>query len=792
MLAVVAGCSSGSGSDTSQVLKGGPAAPPVNIGGSTPTNAPMVPTPRRVNTVANVPAPPDHKTETIIAFGDSYGSGEGNPLKAIDPNWFSSNMWDIVTGVVTTLGVTAILKLIALEVIPALIRLALLTKGTMKIADPYFMFPQGHATWSNAPAGSAQERDDTRCHRSDQSGIAKAAATRAKAIGATNVVLKSFACSGAISDNISNSSDVNRLPHAVGYDGVEDGVLDGLPLLKSQIDQSIDWLKSTNRAPESVDAVYVSIGGNDAKFADVISACFVMNMPFLRTLGSAWDKIKQFFGGTVVPSDCTDSSGFQTGLGAIGQIPTRISNLAQDIRAVYPNAVIMFSGYPDPISVGSGDPGDVNRDGLCSVEDLKPGARNPNDAMWNLTAAESRKIRDNFLTPLNSAIETGTKNATLPPKAGSSTPPVKDTKVVYLGDHTKTATAGFHGFCSRQPGIQFNTDAMKSQMCFGGPLCLLSIGISPGAWHPNDLGYTLYGQSISSMLTRVDNWEFEDTSPPKPPEFIQATSVTSDGYYTLNWSDASNNEDFYEFTAAPLNTNGSTGTRTTPVRVTTGTQQYTYSAPNGRGTAFRFAVRACNTRNKTKTTQCSADVTVDVGNLVPNPAAAPAEVTNCNLSFELSASSCEASSTLPPGLISTSSNYLVVSTKVNNFRVKNAVVPVSEINRLGLTFDWKDDNGTLLAGDSTATATVTVQYCSIVDGGKCSNPSPVHSMTGRLSLPATTRPTIGGPTPNFTVPSIPQVGGNLTTPSIPVGPSVPSVPSIPSQGGSGNPAFGGR
>lgn len=145
----------------------------------------------------------------IIAFGDSYASGEGDPEV---PGSYA------IDGVV----------------------------GTAEI-------------WTDT-SDAAAFQDAWRCHRSPKSGAGRAVARLRETFPEIDFVFASFACSGA-------QAGVGMLQP---FDGPEDRFM-ALPPLPPQIDQAAQYLGT--RPHGRVDAVVMNIGGNDAGFGKIIEHC---------------------------------------------------------------------------------------------------------------------------------------------------------------------------------------------------------------------------------------------------------------------------------------------------------------------------------------------------------------------------------------------------------------------------------------------------------------------------------------------------------------------------------------
>jgi lysophospholipase L1-like esterase len=155
----------------------------------------------------------------IVGLGDSFGSGEGNPAKKKDSplgsHWYETRWWN--------------------------------ADGT---TDP-------------EPAAD--------CHRSSKSGFYKAVRRLKDAFPYFEFTYKNFACTGAVIDNLwrerqiptseQNGENTNGWTKDTAYD--------------PQLEQVDAWMRGVapNRTTARIDAMYLSIGGNDAGFAAAIKHC---------------------------------------------------------------------------------------------------------------------------------------------------------------------------------------------------------------------------------------------------------------------------------------------------------------------------------------------------------------------------------------------------------------------------------------------------------------------------------------------------------------------------------------
>ena len=112
------------------------------------------------------------------------------------------------------------------------------------------------------PTGDAKWQDP-RCHRSAHAGSAQAAKWLEQADPHTSVTFIHVSCSGA-------EAMGGLLKAYRGVDGTNEAKL--LPPLDPQLEQARQLVGN-----REVDALYISIGGNDAHFANIVLSCIALN-----------------------------------------------------------------------------------------------------------------------------------------------------------------------------------------------------------------------------------------------------------------------------------------------------------------------------------------------------------------------------------------------------------------------------------------------------------------------------------------------------------------------------------
>jgi hypothetical protein len=357
----------------------------------------------------------------VLAFGDSYGSGEGNPAGA-KPRGFDLNNDDEFEDIDTATY-----------------------ESQSSLQEWWWEFT--NVGGSRQPKFASQGVDAALvatswvCHRSSSSGVAKAIDTLL-ARYRFNVRFGHFACSGAKSQHIvadSYTPEFHDFPLTVS----------------TQVSQSLSWLMRQGLNREDVNAVVVSIGGNDVGFGDVIYDCFIE------------------------AGDChneSDTIGLRDSIAT--KIPRAVDNVHARMRALFPNAQILFTAYTDGISVSSTNSNDLDNDGVCSYEDdpWTGSVEYDDDEFWDLRADDAVFVRD-FLDRINSTLASAI--------AGKASTVLVDRQFTGYRNN---------GFCTRdRRNITFNDEAVARQ---GAD----QVHASSGGWHPNDRGYGMYGEAISQKL----------------------------------------------------------------------------------------------------------------------------------------------------------------------------------------------------------------------------------------------------------------------------------------------------
>lgn len=323
----------------------------------------------------------------MVGFGDSYGSGEGNPLEYWDANPFS-------------------------------------------------------APW-----------DNDRCHRSRHSGQEQAARMLEQLPGVT-VTFLHLACSGALA--------------STGLLGPYEGLIAREPKLPSQIDQAAEYVRLSETVDgrrRHPDLVVTSIGGNDAGFADIVTACLlppvvpkeVLTPPFYIPWPNSDCNAPEAPGGTAFDEALVDLAGLYQQLdGAID------ANLCPG-----GSCELLITEYPDGATDEHGD--------TCSYH--PPG----------FEGEEFQWVRDSMVPRLNGVIATA------------------------AAEHGWTYVDGVrdrfhrHGICAEDDWLRDIAESFEIQ------------GDKNGAFHPNGAGHAFgYAPAIADAARNALGFPYRDLAFPAP------------------------------------------------------------------------------------------------------------------------------------------------------------------------------------------------------------------------------------------------------------------------------------
>ena len=145
------------------------------------------------------------------------------------------------------------------------------------------------------------------------------------------------------------------------------GTVGGAVSPESQIRQALGRLADAGVAPEEVDLVTVGMGGNDAKFGEIVQACVIPNL--LRRLIEAYPNPPgeiEFLTGLVASCANFDQYISKTD-SAIDALQPKEEWAQDQLLAEFPNARILQVNYPDILPTGKSAPawcGGIRKDDL--------------------------------------------------------------------------------------------------------------------------------------------------------------------------------------------------------------------------------------------------------------------------------------------------------------------------------------------------------------------------------------------------------------------------------------------
>ncbi len=477
-------------------------APALDLSGSPVVQA-LFPTPMTPSTLGT---PTPSSTRFVWgAMGDSYAAGEGNPERGIadpsKPDDFSGLSW-------------------------------------------------GNDTSNWIPiAGATQEADRLTCHRSDQAGAPKAQRALEALYPGVTFKLGFTACSGATTNDLLHD----------GYTGPGTRIeaLKG----NARVPQpaQIDRIRTfKNQQAGQLDAVYMSIGGNDIGFGEIISDCL---FPF-----------------DVTPGGC------KTKWEAL--IPQKLETLGANYRALddairdkLGNMPILRSDYPNPLHNGSNlqDPPVCHGDDFAAHGEVGFGA--PDDFLKNNLSTEEAVFAFGLASAMNSVMNRG--------DAPSWT-------------RVPAPTSSGRGLCTGTPSFNLNSAGLHRQ---GHDMDVPLFVVSGGLLHPNDRGYEGYAASIVGSLRPLVDARVKTGL--GAPTGVRIGAAVRDLDITLHWNDRATAENAFqvevlparpEDAAAIIYPHGAIRLGGGGFIVTlTGTNTQSYAQQVGQKAMFKYRVRACNT-----------------------------------------------------------------------------------------------------------------------------------------------------------------------------------------------------
>jgi hypothetical protein len=442
------------------------------------------------------------------AVGDSYASGEGNPEAGI--------------------------------------------ADRTKVED-FTGLRWGNDTSIFVPNGSASlAADVTTCHRSDQAAAPKAQRTLQALYGGMTIRLGFVACGGAKTTNLTGpySGPGTSTASLLGHDRVTQ---------PAQLDRIADFADDQGQ----LDALYMSIGGNNAGFGDIITDCISPVGP--ANCADKWDTIL----------DARLFNLIKPG-GDYAQVNNRIVTLFG------PQLPVLIQEYPNPLHNGSTfiPPACFGPDYDDAPAEVGFGGYD--DALQDNITHDEANWAFGVSARLDSAVESAANTF------GWTT----------IDGHLSAFNG--HGVCTDQPFVNLNSAALRRQ---GRDIPDTSFFLfSSGFMHPNDAGYSRMATATTDRLRPlVDNIARGGLA---APVNVRVASATRTGPLTLRWNDRATSENAYEVLVLPVRAEDAADlvVPTGAVRVgagyrirLSGAARQEYAVDLAGGGQFSFQVRACQT-----------------------------------------------------------------------------------------------------------------------------------------------------------------------------------------------------
>ena len=292
--------------------------------------------------------------------------------------------------------------------------------------NPNSVTSNGVVHWSNLP-----------CHRSVNNGR-RIASDRINNLDNVSTTFVDFSCSGAgIQTGLINGMTSSQ----AGAEGTQ---------IASQLDSVAAWQAA--HGDVRIDALIISIGGNDVGFGSVVETC-------------------------MLPTDCTTDPVVTNAVHAVSAtLPGRLSNLNQEIAQRLHNvARVYITAYSNPFHDEDGPFCGNFFEAITSSGDPLP------IAMSGISAVESQFLEAHFLAPMNNTIAN------------------------FAAAHNWKFISGVqdtfrpHGFCNGAGQRWINTlgDSLVRQHDIRGTA------------HPNLAGQRAYADSIVAQFTRDFNLQPE-------------------------------------------------------------------------------------------------------------------------------------------------------------------------------------------------------------------------------------------------------------------------------------------
>ncbi|MCB9631292.1 MAG: hypothetical protein H6721_04025 [Sandaracinus sp.] len=365
--------------------------------------------------------------------------------------------------------------------------------------------------WNASLTDADARREARACHRSGVSGIEVAAdILRQQYQGALDVRLAPLACSGAQSEHF----------HTCDYRGA---IGDHYTREEDFQDPQITRMKEIARL-SGVDAVYMSIGGNDMRFGPIVSAC-----------------IKEALLGEGIAGDiCGEDTPIDREMARIvEEMPERYGRIADELEGLLPSRNVYLSQYPNPLADENGRP--------CSEVDIFRfgglGVMGGDEVAW-LSSTVVPRLND---TVARNALANGWQ---------------------VVRDHVEFFRG--HGYCSDDPWFVDNPTSLRLQgramtdslnahdfpldTCIDPRETRESVGdagpttVAGGVVHPNADGYANgYGPAIAEALRGA----VRPHVTPRAVGSLRIQAQRAEGNVLIAWDDRSSTETEYRVMVRP-------------------------------------------------------------------------------------------------------------------------------------------------------------------------------------------------------------------------------------------------
>jgi hypothetical protein len=480
----------------------------------------LVPTPMTPDTIA---AATQNTTKFVWgAVGDSFASGEGNPEHGINNPGDPSNFAGLVWG----------------------------NDASITVPVP----------------GRSLAADLTTCHRSDEAPAAKAERGLQDFYTGMTIRLGFVACSGATTGAL--------LGTYTGPDMVPDALLGFARVVEPA---QLDRIAQLKTAEGRLDALTMSIGGNNAGFGQIIQDC-------ISPLG---------------PSNCADTWD--------SQLTTRLNDLANRYDDVENGIVSRFGSqlpvliqeYPNPLhDGGSGNPPVCQGDDYNAFADV--GFGHADDALKNNVTVPEANFAFGIPARLNGAVQAAA-----------------NTYGWMLIDSHLPLFDG-HGICTASPFANLNSAALRRQ---GQDVPDTSFfRFSDGFMHPNDAGYArMAAATVERLQPLIDPVARSGLA---APANVRVAAAVRNGSLTLRWDDRATSENQYEVSVQPARP-ADAASIVVPAGATIAGDGYRvrvlnpnaeqFVVPLSGGAQVALRVRACQTGIRAASLQCGAFSTQIIG-----------------------------------------------------------------------------------------------------------------------------------------------------------------------------------